>query len=110
MLGGSWARAAEELEASLKPAVMTFAQRKLAGTRLLHSKQFAAAAAEYRGALDSMNDLVDKLPENEASPLIDKLKELRYDMESELVQATQAQMAESLGKKVVIATPQGISE
>ena len=55
------------------PAVMTFAQRKQAGQQLLQSKQYAAAATEFRGALASMAELVDRLPKHESSPLVEQV-------------------------------------
>ena len=91
------AKAKKELEASLLPAVMSFAQRKQAGAQLLQDKQYAAAAAEYRGALSAMSSLLSKLPANESSPLLEQLTKLRRGMESELLQATQAQAGPPLG-------------
>ena len=87
------AKAKKELEASLLPAVISFAQRKQAGAQLLQDKQYAAAAAEYRGALSAMSSLLSKLPANESSPLLEQLTKLRRGMESELLQATQAAQA-----------------
>lgn len=84
------AKEKQALEASLMPAVMSFAQRKQAGALLLQEKKYAAAAAEYRGALAAMTELLDKLPANESSPLVEQLGKLRRSMETELLQATQA--------------------
>jgi stress-induced-phosphoprotein 1 len=91
------AKAKKELEASLLPAVVSFAQRKQAGAQLLQDKQYAAAAAEYRGALSAMSSLLSKLPANESSPLLEQLTKLRRGMEGELLQATQAQATAPLG-------------
>eukprot|EP00320_Phaeocystis_rex_P009518 CAMPEP_0119096916 /NCGR_PEP_ID=MMETSP1178-20130426/174426_1 /TAXON_ID=33656 /ORGANISM="unid sp, Strain CCMP2000" /LENGTH=229 /DNA_ID=CAMNT_0007080831 /DNA_START=15 /DNA_END=704 /DNA_ORIENTATION=+ len=91
------ARTKKELNASLMPAVVSFAQRKQAGAQLLQNKQYAAAAAEYRGALSAMSALLDKLPANESSPLLDQLTKLRRSMEGELLQATQAQAGAAPG-------------
>lgn len=91
------AKSKKDLEASLMPAVMEFAQRKQAGSLLLQQKQYAQAAAEYRGALASMATLLDRMPDDESSPLKEQLLKLRRAMEAELLAATQAQANAAMG-------------
>lgn len=91
------AKSKKELDASLMPAVMEFAQRKQKGTLLLQQKQYAQAAAEYRGALASMSTLLDRMDDAESSPLKEQLLKLRRAMEAELLAATQAQANAAMG-------------
>lgn len=91
------AKAKKELDALLMPAVMEFAQRKQKGSLLLQQKQYAQAAAEYRGAIASMATLLDRRPDDESSPLKEQLLKLRHAMEAELLAATQAQANDAMG-------------
>jgi hypothetical protein len=80
----------QQLDAQLLPAVMAFAQRKQAGSVHLQQQRFAEAAAEYRGALKAMAELLEKLPAADANPLRDQLVRLQRAMEGELAQAVRA--------------------
>ena len=83
--------AKKELEAQLLPAVMSFAKSKHAGQMLLQQQDYAAAAAEYRGALKAMSELMEKLPAEEGGPMLAQLQQLKHSMEAELVAAVQKQ-------------------
>eukprot|EP00966_Prymnesium_polylepis_P111041 2568619-Prymnesium_polylepis.1 len=82
------------MEKMLLPAVMSFAQSKQKGQALIAQRDYAAAAVEYRAALQSMSELMEKLPAAEGSPLMAQIQQLRRTMEAELVTAVQRQSQE----------------
>ena len=68
-------------------------QGKQAGAALLQQKKYPEAAAEYRSALASMSELLQKLPDDEASPIAQQIIKLRRGMEAELVKAQKGMIA-----------------
>lgn len=85
------AEAKKQVDAELMPAVLKFAQRKQAGQKLINERNYAAAATEYRQAIKSMSELMEKLPSSEGEPMRMKLLDLKRSMEAELVGAVQRQ-------------------
>ncbi|KAL1524113.1 hypothetical protein AB1Y20_019022 [Prymnesium parvum] len=85
------AEARQQIEAQLLPAVLAFAKRKQAGQQLIQERNYSGAAVEYREALKSMQELMEKLPPSDGGPIRAQLQQLKKSMESELVAAVQRQ-------------------
>uniref|UniRef100_A0A7S0L528 Uncharacterized protein n=1 Tax=Coccolithus braarudii TaxID=221442 RepID=A0A7S0L528_9EUKA len=85
----AWADARQKAAmADLNTRVLEFARHKQTGAALVKAGEYDEAVREYAAALETMQVLLDRLPSTDASPIREKVRQCKIEMERELENAT----------------------
>eukprot|EP00039_Didymoeca_costata_P016120 m.283721 g.283721 ORF g.283721 m.283721 type:complete len:86 (-) comp16338_c2_seq97:115-372(-) len=77
----------DEVEKEVKSDVVDFAINKSAGEQAVREKDYGEAAKSYASSIAMMENLVAKMPPEQAAPFQAKIEQLRQNMQAELAAA-----------------------